>query len=48
MENQYVIPKEILNAHNTLMEEIKNLESRTCTILKVPNLIMEVVMKYKP
>ncbi|KAL4469541.1 hypothetical protein ABPG74_004794 [Tetrahymena malaccensis] len=36
------IPKEILNASNTLMEEVKNLESRTCNILKVPNLIIEV------
>ena len=39
------IPKEILNAKNTLMEEIKNLESRTCNILRVPNLIIEAVFK---
>ncbi len=40
------IPKEIINAKNTLMEEIKNLESRTCNILKVPHLIQESVKKY--
>ncbi|EGR33429.1 phosphofructokinase family protein, putative [Ichthyophthirius multifiliis] len=42
------IPKEILNAKNTLMEEIKNLESRTCNILKVPNLISEAHLEEIP
>jgi hypothetical protein len=39
------IPKEILHAPNTLLEEVKTLESRTSSILKVPNLIFEVVIQ---
>ena len=46
MESE-IIPFDILNANNTLFEELKYLESLTCKILKVPNLINDFVKKNK-
>ncbi|EGR34828.1 hypothetical protein IMG5_000550 [Ichthyophthirius multifiliis] len=40
-----LIPKEIMNSSNTLMDELKFLQSRTCNILKVHNLIMDVAQE---